>query len=60
LNVGTARSRPTRTHYHIVDRRSPDGGDYHDLCRYTLGLTGFDVREAWKGYHASTQADREG
>jgi hypothetical protein len=37
--------------YHIVDRWSPNAtGEYADLCRSMLSLSGLDVMNAWKRY----------
>lgn len=41
--------------YHIVSRSDSDA-DYEALCRFILGLSGLDVREAWAEYHGENEA----
>ena len=36
--------------YHIVMRHSPPGGDFVDLCRAMLFMSGIDVRKLWFEY----------
>ncbi len=36
--------------YHVVMRQSPPGGDFVDLCRAMLFMSGIDVRKLWFEY----------
>ena len=36
--------------YHVVRRHSPSGGDFVDLCRAMLFMSGIDVRRLWFEY----------
>ncbi len=36
--------------YHMVRRHSPRGGDFVDLCRAMLFMSGIDVRTLWYEY----------
>lgn len=36
--------------YHVVVRHSPPGGDFVDLCKAMLFMSGIDVRQLWFNY----------
>jgi hypothetical protein len=36
--------------YHRVERHSPSGGNFVDLCRAMLFMSGIDVRNLWLDY----------